>query len=193
MMMQSECDLVERIKLHMMRKTSSDIPQYELPEGYRFRMFQDGDEAVWANIETRVDEFKTEDAALERFEREFGTYIHEMYNRCLFIETDEGETIGTTTAWYGDLMGDGNIRGRIHWVGIVPEYQGRGLSKPMLGKAMNILGSCHDEFYLTSQTTSWQAVNMYLNFGFEPVRLDENYDAAWSLLEEKLGREIRMI
>lgn len=182
--------LVERIKLQMIRRDADDIPQYELPEGFRFRMFRDGDEKTWANIETRVDEFKTEEAALRRFEREFGDYINEMSSRCLFIETDEEETIGTITAWYGDLKGDGNLRGRIHWVGVVPEYQGRGLSKPMMSKAMGILEDLHDEFYLTSQTTSWQAVNMYLNFGFEPVRLDENYDAAWSLLEEKLDRRI---
>ena len=114
-----------------------------------------------------------------------------MEERCLFLENEAGETIGTTTAWYGDLKGDGKIRGRIHWVGIVPEYQGRGLSKPMLSKAMNLLARRHDEFYLTSQTTSWQAINMYLNYGFEPVRMDENYDAAWSMMEEKLRRKIR--
>ena len=114
-----------------------------------------------------------------------------MEKRCLFIETTEGETIGTTTAWYGDLNGDGKTRGRIHWVGVVPEYQGRGLSKPMLTKAMEIMAGKHDEFYLTSQTTSWQAVNMYLNFGFEPVQLDENYDEAWSLMKEKLDKKIR--
>lgn len=182
---------MERIKLQMIRKDANDIPQYELPEGYRFRMFKDGDQELWSNIETRVDEFKTEDDALARFEREFGDQIHEMEERCLFIENEAGETIGTTTAWYGDLKGDGKIRGRIHWVGIVPEYQGRGLSKPMLSKAMNLLARRHDEFYLTSQTTSWQAINMYLNYGFEPVRMDENYDAAWTMMEEKLRRKIR--
>lgn len=182
---------MERIKLQMIRINANDIPKYELPEGFRFRMFRDGDQKLWANIETRVDEFKTEDDALKRFEREFGDYIDEMEERCLFIETDEGETIGTTTAWYGDLKGDGQIRGRIHWVGVVPEYQGRGLSKPMLSRAMEILAACHDEFYLTSQTTSWQAINMYLNFGFEPVRLDGNYESAWSMMEETLDRKIR--
>ncbi|WP_411843814.1 GNAT family N-acetyltransferase [Salinicoccus sp. HZC-1] len=181
---------MKRIKLQMIRHDLNDIPQYELPEGYSFRLFQKGDEAIWANIETRVDEFKTEATAIERFEREFGPYIDEMGHRYLFIENAEGEAIGTATAWYGDLEGDGNIRGRIHWVGIVPEHQGRGLSKPLLSEAMNILAKFHDAVYLTSQTTSWQAVNMYLNFGFKPARLDENYDAAWALLEEKLGREI---
>src|SRR5690625_94112 len=90
---------MKRIKLQIIRRTSSGIPQYELPEGYRFRMFSDGDQNLWANIETRVGEFKTESDALERFEREFGDQIHEMEERCLFLENEAGETIGTTTAW----------------------------------------------------------------------------------------------
>ena len=182
---------MERIKLQMIRTTSNDIPKYELPEGFVFRMFRDGDQKLWADIETRVDEFETEDDALKRFYSEFGDSIDEMEERCVFIETAEGEVIGTATAWYGDLKGDGRILGRIHWVGIVPEYQGRGLAKPMLSKAMYMLAARHEEFYLTSQTTSWQAINMYLNFGFKPVYTDENYDAAWSMMEEMLDRKIR--
>src|SRR5699024_11960785 len=129
-----------------------------------------GDENIWANIETRVDEFDSEAAALERFGREFGEHIYEMGDRCFFLMNPRGEAVGTATAWYGDLEGDGNVRGRIHWVGIVPEYQGRGLSKPLLGKAMAILAGFHDAAYLTSQTTSWQAGKKYLGFGFRPVR-----------------------
>src|SRR5699024_5100062 len=111
---------MKRIKLQMIRTTSNDIPKYELPEGLVFRMFRDGDQKLWADIETRVDEFETEDDALKRFYSEFGDSIDEMEERCVFIETAEGEAIGTTTAWYGDLKGDGRILGRIHWVGIVP-------------------------------------------------------------------------
>jgi len=181
---------MKHIKLQMIRENLEDIPRYELPEGYSFKMFEPGDENIWANIETRVDEFDSEAAALERFGREFGEHIYEMGDRCFFLMNPRGEAVGTATAWYGDLEGDGNVRGRIHWVGIVPEYQGRGLSKPLLGKAMAILAGFHDAAYLTSQTTSWQAVNMYLDFGFRPVRLDDGYEAAWSLLEEKLGRVI---
>jgi len=89
--------------------------------------------------------------------------VDDMSKRCLFIENDHGETIATTTAWYGDLTGNGEILGRIHWVGVIPAYQGRKLSKPLLSATMNILANHHSSAYLTSQTTSYQAINMYLN------------------------------
>ena len=181
---------MKRIRLAMVRKDMVDIPQYSLPAGFRIRLFEKGDEQNWARIETSVDEFKDEEAALARFENEFGAHIDEMTERCLFIEDEHGEAIATTTAWYGDLEGYGEGLGRIHWVGVVPEYQGRKLSKPLLSEAMNILARHHSKAYLTSQTTSYQAVNMYLNYGFEPYLTSPTCDEAWALMEKTLNRKI---
>ena len=181
---------MKRIKLAMIRKNMLDIPQYELPEGFQMRLFQKGDEQKWANTETRVDEFKDEEAALAHFEKEFGAYVDEMTERCLFIEDEQGEVIATTTAWYGELEGEDEVLGRIHWVGVVPEYQGRKLAKPLLSAAMNILASKHSKAYLTSQTTSYQAVNMYLNYGFEPLFMNPTCQEAWELMEKTLNRKI---
>lgn len=181
---------MKRIPLKMVRKDLLNIPQYSLPAEFSIRMFEKGDEHNWARIETSAGEFKSEDAALERFNKEFGPYIDEMARRCIFIENKNGEAIGTTTAWYGNLNADGEISGRIHWVGIIPEYQGKKLSKPLLSAAMNLLGRYHSKAYLTSQTTSYQAINMYLNYGFEPFITGPSCDEAWTLLERALNREI---
>lgn len=181
---------MKRIRLKMIRKDMLNIPEYSLPDGYRLRLFKKGDEHNWARIETSVGEFKNEEEALDHFNKEFGPYIDEMSLRCLFIENEQGEAIATTTAWYGDLKGDGEILGRIHWVGVVPEYQGKKLSKPLLSAAMNILASHHSKAYLTSQTTSYPAINMYLNYGFEPFMSEPSCEEAWDLVEKTLNRPI---
>ncbi|OZU89405.1 GNAT family N-acetyltransferase [Virgibacillus indicus] len=181
---------MKRIPLKMIRRDLENIPEYSLPAGFQIRTFRKGDEYNWAEIETNVNEFKNEEAALERFNKEFGPYIDEMSKRCLFIENEHGKAIATTTAWYGDLNGDGEISGRIHWVGVVPEYQGKKLSKPLLSAAMHILARYHSKAYLTSQTTSYQAINMYLNYGFEPFLTAPSCNEAWSLMEETLDRQI---
>lgn len=181
---------MKRISVKMVRENLLDIPQYSLPDGFQLRLFNEGDEENWARIETEVNEFKSEQLALQRFTNEFGPHIDDMKKRCLFIVNDHGETIATTTAWYGDLNGDGEIIGRIHWVGVIPAYQGRKLSKPLLSAAMNILANHHTSAYLTSQTTSYQAINMYLNYGFKPLCTEPNCHEAWELLEKILHRKI---
>lgn len=181
---------MKRIPLKMIRKNLKKIPTYDMPDGFTIRLFEDNDEENWARVEASVDEFPTEKEALAHFEKEFGPYREEMKQRCLFVENDEGEIIGTTSAWYGDLYDNGKEIGRIHWVAIIPDYQGRKLSKPLLSKALELIASYHDEVYLTSQTTSYQAVNMYLNYGFEPYITNDTDQEAWELLEEVLDRKI---
>lgn len=181
---------MKRIPLKMKRADLKHIPEYQLPEEYKIRFFREGEENIWARVETSVDEFANEAAALAHFEKEFSPFLHEMRKRCLFIENCDGQVIGTTTAWYGILEGEQNVTGRIHWVAVVPEYQGKKLSKPLLAKAMQVLAEYHDSAYLTSQTTSYQAVNMYLNFGFEPYLTNETDIEAWKLLEDVLDRTI---
>lgn len=181
---------MKRIPLKMKRNHLHNIPEFSLPEGFNMRFFKNGEEHLWARVETAVDEFSTEAAALEHFDREFGQFRDEMEKRCIFLETIGGDVIGTTTAWYGKLEGEDKVSGRIHWVGVIPEYQGKKLSKPLLAKAMQVLAEYHDSAYLTSQTTSYQAVNMYLNFGFEPYVTNYTDIEAWTLLEEVLNRKI---
>lgn len=171
-----------------MRHDLKEIPDYELPAGYKFQAFKQGDEKEWARIETAVGEFDSEARALERFTEEFHPYIKEFEKRSLFLVNEADEKIGTITSWYGNYKND--IIGRIHWVAIRPEYQGKGLAKPMLSGAMKLLAEFHNRAYLTSQTTSYPAINLYLDFGFQPVIEKESDKEAWYLLEEKLNKKI---
>lgn len=181
---------MKRISLKMVRNDLLNIPKHVLPAEFKIRLFEKGDEHNWARIETSVGEFKDEQTALEHFTKEFGAHLDDMTMRCLFIDNEAGEAIATTTAWYGDLHGDGEIAGRIHWVGVIPDYQGQKLSKPLLSAAMNILARHHQAAYLTSQTTSYQAINLYLNYGFDPLLTTPSCGEAWSLMEETLNRKI---
>jgi len=58
-------------KIKMVRRAGTPIPDYPLPEGFKFVLYKDGDEEDWARIETSVDEFDNEFAALLRFKEEF--------------------------------------------------------------------------------------------------------------------------
>lgn len=183
---------MKEIKIAMFRNDLENIPTYSLPKDFKFRLFKEGDQSKWAQIETAVGEFDNENEALERFEEEFAPHLDEFKERCLFIENKEGKIIGTTTAWYGKLTEDDEIMGRIHWVSILPEYQGMKLAKPLLSKAMHLLAKYHSKAYLTSQTTSYKAVNMYLAYGFKPVVTGKKDREAWTLLEEVLDKKIQI-
>ncbi|NSW91449.1 MAG: GNAT family N-acetyltransferase [Firmicutes bacterium] len=161
-----------------------------IPEGFYIRNYRRGEENLWAEIETAAGEFETEEKALEHFQKEFGPYLNEMEKRCFFIvHKESGRAVGTTTAWYNDNFKRERY-GRIHWVGVHPDFQGKKLAKPLLAAAMMYLAEHHCKAYLTSQTTSYKAINMYLDFGFKPEIMSDECKRAWNLLEKILGRTI---
>lgn len=55
---------MKRIPIKMKRADLLNIPDYELPDGFRIRFFEEGDEEIWAMVETAVGEFSDESAAL---------------------------------------------------------------------------------------------------------------------------------
>ncbi|GIP35046.1 GNAT family N-acetyltransferase [Paenibacillus sp. J2TS4] len=187
MRVEGEASLVN-IPLSMHRPHLLNIPNYTVPSPYRIRPFRSGDEEHWAAIEWKAGEFPSQDEARLHYANEFGEHSDEMELRCFLLEDGAGSALGTTTAWYKSLQG--KIYGRIHWVAIVPEHQGRGLAKPLLASAMKRLADFHDKAYLTTQTTSWKAIGMYLQFGFEPWIVRPSCKDGWAWMEEQLQRKI---
>ena len=179
---------MKKMRVTMTRADLTNIPEYALPEGFYLRLFQAGEQVEWARVETAAGEFASEAKAMERWNSEFGPHLTEFEKRCVFLENDAGKIIGTTTGWYGSLVEGDEIIGRIHWVSLIPEYQGKGLAKPLLTAAMKILEKYHMAAYLTSQTTSYKALNMYEQYGFKPVIRDEQDAEAWIIVEEALKK-----
>ena len=157
------------------------IPESALPVGYQFRFFQHGDEHHWARINVSTKEFPGTDVALERFNQEFYPHLPEVKKRMLFILNEEETPIGTATAWFGKW--EGRVIGRLHWVEIIPEYQGKGLGVPLISKAIELLAIYHEEAYLKTQTTSQAAIHLYKKLGFEPVIHSEEEKEGWSLIK----------
>ena len=180
---------MEYIHVAMIRENLDSLPPAGLPPGYKFRMFKKGNEEEWAEIETSAGEFKTRDAALERFQKEFGAFTDEMEERSVFIVTGNGEYIGTSTAWYNKEFRDGTY-GRLHWVGIHARHQGKGLGKPLVAQSMRILAQYHKKAYLTTQTTSAIAIKIYLDFGFIPIPEGEDAERGWRLLARELRHPV---
>jgi len=181
------------IKYYKVRMIHDDIRRINtdisLPHGYYFRNFMDGDQEIWAHIETTAGEFSSIDKALKRFTDEFTGFESELRSRCFFLCDSNDRTIGTSMGWYGEDL-NGEIIGRLHWIAIHPDYQGKKLGKPLVAMAIKRMQQSHTKAYLTSQTTSWKAINMYLDFGFKPFYFSHDCKKAWELLANKLNRRI---
>jgi len=152
--------------VEMVRRAGTTVPDYPLPEGFKFVFYKDGDEKDWARIETSVDEFDSEFAALLRFKKEFPE-TKELYRRCLFIETEDGKKIATATAWWSHV--ENKRYAWLHWVSVEDGYQGLGLGKALTSRVTQLLLEIEGDvdMYLSTQTWSYKAINIYKQFGWE--------------------------
>jgi len=166
------------------------VKKYEVPEGYRIRNFKEGEGPVWAQTETGAGEFKTEEDALDHFYKEFGKYLDKMEELCFFIEDMHHlRPVGTAMAWFMAEEGKTDT-GRLHWVGIHRDHQGRKLAKPLLARVGRALFENYESAYLTTQTTSYKAINIYLEMGFSPVVEGSRSEKAWTVIEDILKKKI---
>ena len=152
---------------------------------YSFRPYKSGDAELWSELQTTTDSFSQAEEALQYFDREFGGESAELTNRCFFLETKDQKAIGTAMAW----LGDGRFSqeyGRLHWVVIHPDFRGKGLGKYLIKYTLYQIAQIYPKAYLTTQTTSYPAINIYLDFGFRPLIEGAESDRAWKLLKDVL-------
>jgi len=177
---------MEYIAVAMTRDDLNDVPEFPLPEGYGLRPFADGDRDTWVGIWQASEPFLTINP--ETFDHEFGADLAAMPKRCAFLTSPAGEDVGTVTSWY-DRKYLGKSWGRVHWVAVRPDHQGKGLAKPMLTASMKRMKSLgHRRAMLETQTPRLAAIKTYLDLGFRPDMTTDNARYAWKLVRRELGR-----
>jgi GNAT superfamily N-acetyltransferase len=150
----------------MLRPHMDHIPQADFPAGFSMRPMRHDEAGLWTDIQRDSERLFT--VGSELFQAEFGDDPDAWSRRCFFIVNALGVALGTISAWYSRGF-NGQDHGRIHWFAIRPAWQGKGLARPALSYAMNVLAAHHQRAYLA---TSWDrpaAIKLYLDYGFLPA------------------------
>ena len=178
--------LDEVVQLQMINEQMQAPAQFDLPEGYAYRLFdrKTGRED-WCQVTVKTDLFNNIDEAYKTFDTEFAPYLDEMEKRSIFlIDTKKDVIIGTITSWYNKI----NDRdfGMMHWVGIDEEYQGRGLGKSMINYGVMHLTTMHDIGMLGTQGFRLAAIKRYLTCGFVPWIKKQEDIGEWDRVAEAI-------
>lgn len=142
----------------------------DLPVGFSFRFYQDGDAAHWARIETSVLEFPDEAAAKSYFSRDYLPFSNDLKQRCVFVVNQENLPVATATAWYA--RSELGYQASLHWVAVMPAYQGLGLGQAGVQQALSLFPALDpgEDVWLHTQTWSHVAVRLYFKLGFRVLK-----------------------
>ena len=129
------------------------ISLYSLPPGYSFQLYKpdSNDDRKWAEIATAAGEFRSVEQGQEYFQKKFmnDTSVDLLSERLYFLVSPEGKYIGQGMAWQEQF--DGEEQGALHWVAIIPEYQGKKLAKPLVSILLKKISEYSDKCFLESQ------------------------------------------
>ena len=157
------------IDIFMQLDAEKDIPQYELPEGYTFATYDYGDRDDWISIEWSAKEFRSYAEGIDAWNRYYAKYEHQLPGRMFFVVAPNGEKIATASAFF-DPKNPNDGKGWLHWVAIRRDHQGKGIARPLIAKALSRLRELgYGTLYVHTQTISWVAARLYMEFGFRPT------------------------
>ncbi len=175
---------IEITSVWMARPDFENIPRYDLSPEFHYRLFRRGEEETWARLLYITGMRPDFETAMKQWRFEFEPVPQEMEKRCIFVETQAGEVIATTLAWYeGEPT---NEWGRIHWVGVDPAYQGKRIGKALISEALARMSKTHTKVMLETESHRLPAIQMYLDFGFAPQIRGESDKAAWAEIGKTL-------
>ena len=142
----------------LLERDLDSLPVFPLPDGYRFAFYRPGDRDIWIDIEKSAKEFATWEQGLAAWEMYYASNEASLCGRMVFVENAAGEKVATATAYIDTTGRNQSGSGWLHWVAVRREYQGRGLSKPLIAYVLGVMRALgHTHGKLPTQTTSWLA------------------------------------
>ena len=183
------------IKYHhlLLKIELNDIKKYDLPEDYEFVFYKDGDEKDWINIELSAQEFIEYEEGINAWNEYYTNNKKDLYNRLIFIvDKKSKEKIATVTSYYNTWTNNKN-EAYLHWVAIKKEYQGLKLARPLISFALNNLKALgYKEAFISTQTTTWLAAKLYLDFDAYPYDLNKEL-TGFQILKGIIGNHDKLM
>ena len=172
------------IRIVMLRPGLDGIPDFPFAPGYGLRYYRDGDRQTWIRLHGLSEPYITVDGT--HFDKAFGSGLPALPQRSMFLVAPDGSDCGTITAWYNPHL-HGRPWGQIHWVSILPEHRGQGLSKAMTAAALRRLCSLgHRRAMLNTQVPRTPAIKAYLDCGFVPDMATPDAARAWEIVRQSI-------
>jgi len=166
----------ENVPVRMVRPDLLHLPDAALPPGLTIHPLRDGEGDLWTEIIRQAEHHGL--VRDDLYEREFGFDPRAARERVYFATDADGAAIGTVGAWYGTE--EFASWGRVHWLYILPGWQGQGVGRALLSFTLHRLAELgHNRAYLTTSTARLPALRLYMNYGFLPDLAYEDTEAAW--------------
>jgi GNAT superfamily N-acetyltransferase len=153
--------------LFMMCEHLNERALSALPESYYFRTCNANELHIWKALPFNTE---TVPAEYQQLMNQFvaDTYAGDMQtflNSTIFVCNGQNKPIATCSYWkaYGKFN-------TIQWFKTKTQYEGKGIGRALLSKVMKTFAQTDYPIYLHTQPSSFKAVKLYADFGFQLLK-----------------------
>lgn len=159
-----ETDAIPDKNLFMMCNQLCERALSELPAGYHLRTCRIDELEAW-----KAMHFDDPDQAVAHygfmtrfFDRVYAPKGDLFFRTCRFVCDSSGTPVGTGFIWraYGEFS-------TIHWLKVIKSFENRGIGRGLLSALLKRLAWSDYPVYLHTQPSSYRAIHLYSDFGFE--------------------------
>ena len=147
----------------------------DVSDKYTIVKYHSGMESVWVETQKAAGQFEgyTDEDILEYFKKTFLQNSSEISECCIFLkDIAKGTYIGTCCAWFAEK--DKKRVPVLHWLAVIPQYRNKGCARMLITEILKIFSQKYGNqaIYLHTQPSSYQAIKLYNDFGFNIARED---------------------
>ena len=181
-------------QLKMLRR-EAPIPDMRLPQGWRVRSMQEGDEEAWVSIMKSAGFFTdSQDDPITIWQKAMGSDARVKMEHVFLVCTESGKPVATATALlFTDKERDGypcrrDGPGCLHNVGSMFEYRGKGAGTAVIIAVLRRLSELgFSDCVLNTDDFRIPAVKRYLELAWFPVLYTVDMRGRW----EKILAELK--
>ena len=169
-------------QLQMDRDDLEHLPEVQIAEGYRLRIYQRGDEAAWCRLMGECIGGHYDEAECRSSLTETPNFAPED----MFFAEYDGEIVGSACAHRGADTPEGV--GYVHMVAVTPAHRGHRLGHTVTNAVLwrfRELG--YGAATLRTDDFRLPAIRIYLELGFHPTMTHESHAARWEAVLEELS------
>lgn len=138
----------------------------DVPEGFHLRALREEELPLWEGFP-----FDGRPDAAQRawmrdyFEKVYAPRRALFFRRCQVVTDGEDLPVATCFLWPAY---EGRIN-TLHWLKVLPAYEGRGIGRGLLSRLLGGLGAQELPLFLHTQPESFRAIKLYTDLGFDLI------------------------
>lgn len=159
------------LNIFMMCKKLNEKTLSELPSNFHVRTCRKDEFDIWASFpfDKKEDALLYYDFMVDYFNTVYANKENLFYQKCLFVCDENDKPVATCFIWkaYDEIN-------TVHWFKTLKGYEGLGIGRALLSIIMKELKEEDYPVYLHTQPSSYRAIGLYSDFGFE-ILTDPSY------------------